>query len=232
MMNKMDNASDVLGSNQQAAQSADNNTEKSEEVTSDKDSGVSDVNTETESNEIDNNKTDGTDTETNNTDDGSNEAKESDDSTMDSNTDASVNEGAEQTEKANTDQSAEETEVIVFDDELKNIYTIYFDPDKYDIKNDYLDILDRVFELSSKTDSVIVIEGNYNGGKNNKPEMFLNLSMNRALVAKTYLISKGVDQSRIEVINNGANKPLSTNSTDNEIMKNRRVDMFFKDYYK
>lgn len=189
-MNKKDNTSDVSGPNQQITQSADDNTEKSED------------------------------------------AKVSDDSTVESNTDASVNEGVEQAEKENTDQPVEETEVIVFDDDLKNTYTIYFDPDKYDIKNDYVDILDKVFELSSKTDSVIVIEGNYNGGKNYKPEMFLNLSMNRALVAKTYLISKGVDQSRIEVINNGANKPLSSNSTDNEIMKNRRVDMFFKDYYK
>lgn len=212
-MNRMDKASDVLGLNEQTSES-----QTTEAAT---DNGTSLENngdtTESES-EL---------TESNESDD----SKDSNLETVSSNSDDTVSESEEQTDNTEVSTS-DDTEVIQLNEDLKKVYTIYFDPDKYELKSDYVDILDVFFELSMETDSVIVIEGNYNGGKNNKPEMFLNLSMNRALVAKTYLISKGIDQGRIEIVNNGANKPLSNDLSDNEIMKNRRVDMFFKEYYK
>lgn len=52
----------------------------------------------------------------------------------------------------------------------------------------------------------------------------LQLSINRALAVKQYLISQGIDGKRIETKGFGSSDPITTNSTDVGRAKNRRVE--------
>jgi outer membrane protein OmpA-like peptidoglycan-associated protein len=54
------------------------------------------------------------------------------------------------------------------------------------------------------------------------------LSLKRALIAKEYLIIKGVAANRIEAIGKGSVNPISTNSTIEGRLKNKRVEIEFK----
>ena len=51
-----------------------------------------------------------------------------------------------------------------------------------------------------------------------------NLSLNRANAVKNYLISKGVDGSRISADGKGESEPIESNSTSEGRRKNRRVE--------
>lgn len=53
----------------------------------------------------------------------------------------------------------------------------------------------------------------------------LRLSLERAKAVKEYLISKGVEASRVEVEGKGMTEPLNANQTEAEKAKNRRVEL-------
>src|SRR4030095_14636245 len=51
------------------------------------------------------------------------------------------------------------------------------------------------------------------------------LSVNRVKSCKLYLMAKGIDEGRIQVIGYGSDKPIAPNDTDQNRSKNRRVEM-------
>jgi OOP family OmpA-OmpF porin len=51
------------------------------------------------------------------------------------------------------------------------------------------------------------------------------LSVSRVRACRSYLISKGIDEGRIQVIGYGAEKPIAPNDTEKNRSKNRRVEM-------
>ena len=51
------------------------------------------------------------------------------------------------------------------------------------------------------------------------------LSLNRVKSCKLYLMSKGIDEGRIQVIGHGPDKPVVPNDTEQNRSKNRRVEM-------
>jgi len=51
------------------------------------------------------------------------------------------------------------------------------------------------------------------------------LSVNRVKSCKLYLITKGIDDGRIQIIGYGSDKPLVSNDTEKNRSKNRRVEM-------
>lgn len=57
-----------------------------------------------------------------------------------------------------------------------------------------------------------------------KPEDLLNLSNERAAAIKTFLVKKGVNESRVETVGYGPKFPLNDNSTDELRAQNRRVE--------
>jgi outer membrane protein OmpA-like peptidoglycan-associated protein len=58
-----------------------------------------------------------------------------------------------------------------------------------------------------------------------KPETNMNLSKNRTMAVKDYLIKKGIDESKIKTEWFGHTKPIADNSTADGRQRNRRVEM-------
>ena len=63
-----------------------------------------------------------------------------------------------------------------------------------------------------------------------KPESNLLLSELRAASVKTYLISKGVEESNLKVTGFGIEEPVASNNTPAGRAKNRRVELTIKNY--
>jgi len=58
-----------------------------------------------------------------------------------------------------------------------------------------------------------------------KPDKNKVLSENRAAAVKKYLVTKGVDESRITSVGHGQDEPVADNKTAGGRAKNRRVEL-------
>ncbi len=52
----------------------------------------------------------------------------------------------------------------------------------------------------------------------------VRLSQSRAEAVTRYLVSRGFDRNKFEVVGNGPDKPVASNDTDEGRAKNRRTD--------
>jgi OOP family OmpA-OmpF porin len=107
--------------------------------------------------------------------------------------------------------------------EVQLLQPIEFEYGKAVIKNVSFPILDEVLELMKARPSVKM--GVY-GHTDNKGAVELNmrLSKERAAACKNYLISHGINATRLESQGFGPNKPIADNSTDDGRARNRRVE--------
>lgn len=98
-----------------------------------------------------------------------------------------------------------------------------FDFNKWDIKNKYFESLDDLsLKMLNGEVKTLVIDGhadNVGSEKNN-----VLVSKLRAEAVKNYLISKGVDENRIQINYHGSKSPIS----DDDTSLNRRVELDFK----
>lgn len=98
---------------------------------------------------------------------------------------------------------------------------IHFDYDKYDIKEKDREILSGLADwLSRNKTAKIEIEGHCDERGTN--EYNLALGERRANSAKKYIVTLGIDASRIGTISYGEEKPLCTESSEDCWFKNRR----------
>jgi outer membrane protein OmpA-like peptidoglycan-associated protein len=102
---------------------------------------------------------------------------------------------------------------------------ISFDTGRYDIKTNLRPILDQFAQgLSQQVSMEVKIVGHTdNTGSDaiNNP-----LSVNRAQSARDYLVSRGVNASRMAIDGQGSREPIADNATEAGRARNRRIDIF------
>ena len=103
--------------------------------------------------------------------------------------------------------------------------TIYFDYDEYKLRNDQILSLDEnVQKLREfRPEDRILIEGHCD--ERGTVEYNLALGERRAGAVKSYLGDGGLDESRIEIISYGEEKPADMGHDEQAWSKNRRVEL-------
>lgn len=97
-----------------------------------------------------------------------------------------------------------------------------FDFNKWNIKNKYFESLDDLASKINKGEiKQIVLDGH--SCDIGTDQVNYNISKQRAISVKNYLLSKGVDESKIEVRFHGETQPIS-----DEKSENRRVEIQYK----
>jgi peptidoglycan-associated lipoprotein len=108
-----------------------------------------------------------------------------------------------------------------------NLKTIYFDFDKYDIRPGDAKTLDGdAAWLKTKADNLVLIEGHCDERGTN--EYNLALGERRAKATRDYLVSAGIDGSRITVISYGEERPACSDRTESCWAQNRRAHFLVK----
>ena len=104
----------------------------------------------------------------------------------------------------------------------KNFNNIFFEINKAKLnKKSYVELDALITYLQSEPTALIIIEGH----TDNRGDSVQNnlLSAKRANTIATYLMSKGIDASRIKTIGLGGSQPISDNATEEGRIKNRRT---------
>ncbi|MDB5120878.1 MAG: OmpA family protein [Sphingobacteriales bacterium] len=104
-----------------------------------------------------------------------------------------------------------------------NFENVQFNFDKSSLKRESLGELDQVAETLIENKQGISLGGHADA----TGEYVYNwhLSKRRADAVKKYLVSKGVDSTRISATEFGDTKPIASNETEEGRQKNRRVEM-------
>jgi peptidoglycan-associated lipoprotein len=98
----------------------------------------------------------------------------------------------------------------------------FFDYDKADIRGDSRDVLATNATWLKKYSSVqFTIEGH--ADERGTAQYNLALGDRRANAAKDYLVSLGVDASRVKTVSYGKERPFATGHDDDSWQKNRRA---------
>ncbi len=100
---------------------------------------------------------------------------------------------------------------------------IYFDFDKSDIRTDAAATLDRKIPwLQANPGMRIRIEGN--ADERGSDEYNLALGQRRAAAAKRYLVERGIDEGRFDLVSYGEERPVCTEHDESCWQRNRRDD--------
>lgn len=101
---------------------------------------------------------------------------------------------------------------------------LHFEFNKYNIKEESLPYLDKLFNyLSNNSELNVLITGhtdNVGTESYNK-----DLSTNRAKAVYDYMVNKGIDDCRLEYYGAGFTQPLSSGSSEKDKQRNRRVEI-------
>ena len=110
---------------------------------------------------------------------------------------------------------------------IPELKPIYFDFDKYDIRAGDAKILDANAQwLKSNDQQLVLIEGHCDERGTN--EYNLALGERRAKSTMNYLVSQGVQASRITIISYGEERPVCTQKNEECWSKNRRAQFLVK----
>jgi OOP family OmpA-OmpF porin len=100
---------------------------------------------------------------------------------------------------------------------------IQFDTDKATIKKRSFKTLDGAIEVLVKYTSIRVEISGHTDDRGDRAHN-VELSQNRANAVRDYLVSKGVDTSRIQTRGAGPDEPIDSNKTKTGRAKNRRIE--------
>ncbi len=104
-----------------------------------------------------------------------------------------------------------------------SLNNVFFDFDKSNLRSESFPELDRLVSLMKKYDGMRVEVGGHTDSVGDD-NYNLALSRRRAASVVTYMTKKGIPASRIKSVGYGENKPATSNDTDEERQKNRRVE--------
>jgi peptidoglycan-associated lipoprotein len=107
--------------------------------------------------------------------------------------------------------------------ELKDVF---FDFDKYDVRPSDAKVLDANASWLKSNDNLVLIEGHCDERGTN--EYNLALGERRAKSTMNYLVSQGIQASRITIISYGEERPVCTEKTEDCWAKNRRAHFLVK----
>ena len=111
--------------------------------------------------------------------------------------------------------------------ENPNLKDIFFDFDKYDVRPNDAKILDaNAAWLKQNGGHLVLIEGHCDERGTN--EYNLALGERRAKSTMNYLVSQGIQASRITIISYGEERPTCTEKTEDCWAKNRRAHFLVK----
>jgi outer membrane protein OmpA-like peptidoglycan-associated protein len=118
--------------------------------------------------------------------------------------------------------------VKIVDNKIEITEKVFFEFDKALIKSESNGLLDEVAKVmvDNKHVEKVRVDGHASLEKDTTATRQYNkqLSSLRALAVMKYLVSKGVEQSRLESKGFGNEQPVGTNDTDEGREKNRRVE--------
>jgi OOP family OmpA-OmpF porin len=101
---------------------------------------------------------------------------------------------------------------------------INFDFDKYNIKSEWMPVLDEAVRILKAHPNIhIVIEGNTDAIGSEQYNQ--KLSERRANAVYKYFVSKGISSSRMKTVGYGELRPIATNATEEGRALNRRVEL-------
>ncbi|HEU4574381.1 MAG TPA: OmpA family protein [Chitinophagaceae bacterium] len=101
---------------------------------------------------------------------------------------------------------------------------IYFSIGSYKLLSKSYKGLNEVVQIMNENpDTKLMIDGHTDN--TGKADLNMILSQNRANAVKQYLISKGIDESRLVATGHGQDEPIADNKTAAGRAKNRRVEM-------
>ncbi len=110
---------------------------------------------------------------------------------------------------------------------IPELRDVFFEFDKYDIRPSDAKVLDtNASWLKSNANHLILIEGHCDERGTN--EYNLALGERRAKSTMNYLVSQGVQASRITIISYGEERPACTEKTEECWAKNRRAHFLVK----
>ena len=110
---------------------------------------------------------------------------------------------------------------------IPELKPIYFDFDRYDIRPADARVLDANAQwLKSNDNQLVLIEGHCDERGTN--EYNLALGERRAKSTMNYLVSQGVQASRITIISYGEERPVCTQKNEECWSKNRRAQFLVK----
>ena len=107
--------------------------------------------------------------------------------------------------------------------QVVRLNNVFFDFDKWDLRPESFIELNRVVKLLNENPA-IEIEMSAHTDSRGSDEYNFKLSDNRARSVMEYIISKGIDSSRITSHGYGETKPVASNDTDEGRQLNRRVE--------
>ena len=112
----------------------------------------------------------------------------------------------------------------ITDNAIIKLNNIFFEFAKADLlKTSYSD-LNRILNLLN-TRAEIKIEIHGHTDNIGSDETNINLAERRALSVRNYLVLKGIDENRLQILSFGESKPVATNDTDEGRQLNRRVEI-------
>jgi len=129
----------------------------------------------------------------------------------------------EQEVRVDIGEEEEKKEPQIIEEPLKITARIHFDFDKYNIRREYIPILNEVVKTLKENEFIKVrIEGftDIIGPK----EYNVKLAQKRANTVKNYLVKNGIPEDKIEIVGFGKERFIATNENPIGRLTNRRVE--------